>query len=301
MAKAQGSINRMRLEERRLGYAFVTPALLFLFVFIFLSIAYSFYMSFFEWKLFDLGKSKTFVGLKNYLKIFSDEVFGVALGNTLLLTACCLVFELMFGFLIALALWTLKKQLRVIQTLILLPIITSPVIVGLLWRYIYDPQFGLLNYVLKNTLGVTFGWLGDPNLALPSIMITDIWQLTPFVILVLYAGMTSISEDCVEAAQVDGAGFWMTVRSVVLPSIAPMISFCALMRTMDLFKIFDAVFVLTKGGPGYATETVALYTYKTGFTYYEMGYPMALSIVTLLCILALSAGFLRKRKEERAK
>lgn len=291
--------NKLRAAELRMGYSFLLPAVFFLLFFIFVSIVYSFYMSFFEWKLFDLGAEKTFVGITNYLKIFTDEVFGTSLVNTLTIVVACLVVETVLGFLIALTLWTLKKNLRVIQSIILLPMITSPVIVGLIWRYIYDPQFGILNYILRSTTGMqNLAWLGDERLSLFSVILVDIWQMTPFVVLVLYTGMTGISEDCIEAAQVDGARYWKIVRGMILPSIAPLISFAMLIRTMDLFKIFDTIYVMTKGGPGYSTETIALYTYKTGFSYYNMGYAMALSMITLVCIVAISAVYLRKKKVE---
>jgi len=293
--------NKIRMSELRMGYSFLIPTVAFLFFFIFIAILYSFYMSFFEWKLFDLGAQKLFVGMDNYLNFFKDQVFGQSLINTLLIVFFCLTVEIILGFLIALTLWTLKKSLRVIQSIILLPMITSPVVVGLIWRYIYDPQFGILNYVLEKTVGVgNLAWLGSESLSLISVIIVDIWQMTPFVILVLFTGMMTISEECIEAARVDGASYWQTVRSVILPSITPIISFCMLIRSMDLFKIFDTIYVMTKGGPGNSTETIALYTYKTGFSYYNMGYAMALSIITLICIIALSSAYMRRKKRSEA-
>lgn len=287
-------------EERTMGYAFVLPGILFLGLFIFLPIAYSVYMSLFEWKLFDLGKTKTFVGLDNFIKIFSDRVFLTALINTLSIVAVCLVIELILGFIISLSLWNIKKSTKFAQSLILLPMITSPVIVGLIWRFIYDPQFGIVNFVLRNTLGIgNIAWLGDAKTALPSVMLVDIWQMTSFVILVLYAGMTSISSEYIEAAQVDGTTLWQTVRYMIIPSISHYIMLVMMMRTMDLFKIFDTVYVLTRGGPGYATETLSVYTYKTSFQFYDMGYAMALSLVTLICILIISMGYMKRMNKER--
>lgn len=282
-------------SDRVIGYAFSLPAVIFLSFFIILSIFYCFYMSFFDWKLFDMGANKTFVGLGNYLNILKDTVFGTVLKNTLLIVACCLVFETLLGFAIALVLWALKRTLRVVQTIFLLPMITSPVIVALIWRYIYDPQFGILNYVLRNTVGVgNIAWLGDAKYALPSVILVDIWQMTPFTILILYAAMMNINEEWIEAAQVDGAGFFRIVRKIVVPAVLPMTTFVLLMRTMDLLKIFDTIYVLTRGGPGYSTETLAMYTYKVGFSQYNMGYAMALSIVTLLIVLAVSSINIRR-------
>lgn len=286
-------------EERRLGYAFILPGVFFLGFFIFIPILYSIYMSLFEWKLFDLGKVKTFVGLDNFIKIFSDKVFMTAMMNTLTIVAVCLVIEIILGFIISLSLWNIKKSMKVAQSIILLPMITSPVIVGLIWRFIYDPQFGIINYVLKNTIGVgNIAWLGNADTALLSVIIVDIWQMTSFVILILYAGMTSIPNEYLEAAQVDGTTYLQTVRYMIIPSISHYIILVFMMRTMDLFKIFDTVYVLTRGGPGYATETLSVYTYKTSFQFYDMGYAMALSLVSLICILVISISYMKLMKKK---
>ncbi len=284
---------RLQTGKMVIGYSFSLPAVIVLFVFIFLPIAYCFYMSFYEWKLFDLGADKAFVGLDNYLRIFQDDIFGQALGNTIFIVISCIVIETILGFFIALTLWSMKRSLRVLQTIILLPMITAPVVVALVWRYIYDPQFGILNFILKNTIGIgDIAWLGDESTAIFSVIIVDIWQMTPFSILILFAAMMGISEDWIEAAQVDGAAFWQIVRKIIIPTIIPMLLFILLMRTMDLFKIFDTVYVLTKGGPGFSTETLSIYTYKVGFSQYEMGYAMALSMVILIGIMTISCFYM---------
>lgn len=229
---------RVSAEEKRLGYAFILPGVFFLGFFIFIPIIYSVYMSLFEWKLFDLGKVKTFVGLKNFIKIFSDKVFVTAILNTLTIVLCCLVIELILGFIISLALWNMKRSMKVAQSLILLPMITSPVIVGLIWRFIYDPQFGIVNYVLRNTIGVgNIAWLGNADTALLSVIIVDVWQMTSFVILILYAGMTSIPNDYLEAALVDGTTYMQTVRYMIIPSISHYIILVLMMRTMSQVQI----------------------------------------------------------------
>lgn len=292
---------RLHTGNLVIGYSFSLPAVIILFVFTFLPIIYCFYMSFFEWKLFDLGADKLYVGLDNYLRIFKDAIFGRALSNTVLIVVSCIVVETVLGFFIALTLWRMKRTMRILQSIILLPMITAPVVVALIWRYIYDPQFGILNYILRNTVGVgNIAWLGDESTALLSVIIVDIWQMTPFSILILFAAMTGISDDWIEAAQMDGAGFGQIVRKIIIPTITPMILFILLMRTMDLFKIFDTVYVLTKGGPGFSTETLSIYTYKVGFSQYEMGYAMALSIVILIGIMLISGFYMwqSKRVEE---
>ncbi len=290
--------NRTQLNIKRniFGISFSLPVVSFLFVFIFCSIAYCLFMSFYDWSLFDLGASKTYTGFSNYLQMMNDEVFGYALLNTSIITGACLLAETLLGFSIALVLWKIKRPLRIVQAIILLPMITSPVIVGLIWRYIYDPQYGILNWFLHNIGLSTYAWLADEKTALLSVIIVDIWQMTPFTSLILYASMMGISEDLIEAAEVDGAKFWTIVKAIIIPSVIPMLFFILLMRLMDLLKIFDTIYVLTRGGPKYATETLAMYTYKAGFSQYRMGYAMALSIVSLLLILLVAYLVQRLRK-----
>lgn len=284
-------------REGLLGYLFSAPAVIFLALFVLLSILYCLYMSFFDWKLFDLGAEKTFVGLKNYACLFQDKVLHEVILNTAKIVVGCLLIETVLGFIIALVLWMLRKPLRIMQTILLLPMITAPVVVGLVWRYLYDPQFGMLNYVIQKVLGGTgAAWLGDASTALGSVMVVDIWQMTPFTILILYAAMLGICDDWIEAASMDGASFFMIVRKIIIPSVMPMLSFILLMRTMDLMKIFDTIYVLTKGGPGYSTETLAMYTYKVGFSQYNMGYAMALSIFTLLLVILVSSVYIQKQR-----
>lgn len=228
--------------------------------------------------------------------MLQDEVFGYALLNTFIITGTCLLVETVLGFAIALVLWKVRRPLRIVQAIILLPMITSPVIVGLIWRYIYDPQYGILNWFLHSLDVSTYAWLADEKTALFSVILVDIWQMTPFTTLILFASMMGISDDWIEAAQVDGARFFSIVRHIIIPSVIPMLFFVLLMRLMDLLKIFDTIYVLTRGGPKYATETLAMYTYKAGFSQYRMGYAMALSIVSLLLIVLLAYVVNRIRK-----
>jgi multiple sugar transport system permease protein len=168
------------------------------------------------------------------------------------------------------------------------------VITSLLWRYLLDPQFGLISQMMS-LFGHHGGidWLGSSNLALPAVMLVDVWQWTPFVVLVLHAGMLSIPQEHFEAAQVDGAGRLQTLRRIVLPALLPQVLLVLLFRTMDTYRVFDTVFVLTKGGPGTATNTIGLYTYRTGFSFFDMGYSMALSVFILVTVSVISLFYLR--------
>jgi multiple sugar transport system permease protein len=224
----------------------------------------------------------------------------VALRNTVVYVVASVGIELVLGFVIASALFELTRGRRLANSIILLPMIVAPVITALLWRYLLDPQYGLVSRI-STGLGAEKGtdFFGNPDLALGALIAVDIWQWTPFVILILHAGMLGIPDDQFEAAGIDGAGRVRTSYSIVLPAILPQILLVLLFRTMDTYRIFDTVFVLTRGGPGTATETIGLYTYRTGFSYFEMGYAMALSVFILVTVAIISTVYIRllRRRE----
>ncbi len=234
------------------------------------------------------------------MKLFTDPQVLNAVANTVEYVIGSVGVELILGFIIASALFELTKGRKLANSLILLPMIIAPVITALIWRYMLDPQFGLVSQVLA-VLGIKggIGFLGSSQLALPSLMLIDIWQWTPFVVLILHAGMLGISEEQFEAARIDGAGRWRILRSIVIPGIAPQILLVLLFRTMDTYRIFDTVFVLTKGGPGTSTQTIGMYTYQTGFSFFDMGYAMTLSVFILVTVALISSFYLRllRRRE----
>jgi multiple sugar transport system permease protein len=281
-------------ENRIMPYGMILPTLMALLLIIIGPLFYSLFLSLYSWRLTEITKPKTFVFLENYREIILDEVFWTAIKNTIAFVLGTVSVELVLGFAVALLLANITTGRRLASSVILLPMIIAPVVVGLLWRYMYDPQFGIINYALKS-LGMAqeIGWLSREPLALPSVMVVDIWEMTPFVILVLHAGIMALPEELVDAAKVDGASYWQVIRYVIIPFLSPLILLVLVLRTMDTYRVFDVIFVLTKGGPGLATETIGLYTYRRGFIYFHMGYAMALAIVTLVVILVISVFYLR--------
>jgi multiple sugar transport system permease protein len=300
MPQAQAGLGPSKRNQRRLAIAMLAPAVLFVAALILGPLGYSAFLSLYTWSITDINSAKPFAGLTNYRKLFHDPQLVHALHNTVVYVVASVSIELILGFIVALALFQMTKGRRLANSLVLLPMIVAPVITALLWRYIFDPQFGLISQLLS-VFGHKGGvdWLGGEHLALPSLIIVDIWQWTPFVILVLHAGMLSIPEERIEAAQVDGAGHIRVAWSIIRPGVVPQILLVLLFRTMDTYRIFDTVFVLTRGGPGSATETIGLYTYQTGFSYFDMGYAMALSIFILVTVLVISSGYIRllRRRE----
>ena len=280
---------------RRLGSALVALPALILIALIIGPLVYSVVLSLYKWQITDINNpTNDFVGLGNFVTLFTDPTVLVALRNTVVYVIGSVGVELVLGFIIASALFEITRGRRLANSLILLPMIVAPVITALLWRYLLDPQYGLISRIaigLGAPKGIDF--FGSPQLALPALMMVDIWQWTPFVVLILHAGMLGISEEQFEAARIDGAGRVRILRSIVLPAIAPQILLVLLFRTMDTYRIFDTVFVLTRGGPGTSTETIGLYTYRTGFSYFEMGYAMALSVFILVTVALISSVYLR--------
>ncbi len=282
------------LERRVLPYGMILPTLLVLLAIVIGPLLYSLVLSLYAWRLTEINQPKTFILLENYQAILADDVFWNALRNTFAFVIVTVCVELALGFGVALLLANIGRGRRIANSIILLPMIITPVVVGLIWRYMYDPQFGIVNYALKAFAGIQpIGWLGREQTALPSIMVVDIWEMTPFVILVLHAGIMALPEEMLDAAKVDGAAYWQIVRFIIIPFLTPLLLLVIAFRTMDTFRIFDVIYVLTKGGPGRATETIAIYTYEVGFTYFRMGYAMALAIIALLIILIISIFYLR--------
>jgi multiple sugar transport system permease protein len=288
-----------QLDGEGLAYAMLIPAVAVVVLLILLPLVYSVFLSLFDWRLLEINRAKTWAGLDNYLRLFTDRALGVALLNTALFVIGSVAVELALGFVVATALFNINRGRKLANAIILLPMIITPVITALLWRYLLDPQFGLVAQTMS-LFGANGGvdvW-GSSSLALPGLMLVDIWQWTPFVILVLHAGMLSIPIEQFEAAAIDGAGQLRIAWSVVLPALMPQVLLVLLFRTMDTYRLFDTVFVLTRGGPRDATETIGLYTYRTGFSYTQMGYAMALSVLILVTVALISGFYIRLLRRE---
>ena len=281
-----------------LAVGMTSPAVMVVAVLILWPLVLSVWLSLYDWKLLDMNKPKPWVGLENYFRLLTDPALRKALANTVLFVIGSVSVELVLGFIVALALFNIMAGRKLANALVLLPMITAPVITALLWRYLLDPQFGLVAQFLTLAGGKGIDVWGSSTLALPGLMVVDIWQWTPFVILVLNAGMLGIPPEQFEAAAIDGAGQIRLAWNIILPAVMPQILLVLLFRTMDTYRIFDTVFVLTRGGPGTATETLGLYTYRTGFSYTDMGYAMALSLLILVTVAIISYGYIRLLRRE---
>lgn len=243
-----------------------------------------------------VSQDMTFVGLANFVKVLTgDPRFWNAVGNTLFLVVAGVSIQLVAGTGLALLLNEMGRSRSTWVSLFLIPVMIAPVVAGFQFRVILSDSFGPLNYLIKWVSGGRLAgpaWLANPDSALISIMITDIWQWTPFMLLIILAGLQTISVELLEAAEVDGATYWQMFWRIKVPILLPVIIIGILIRVMDTFKTFDLVYLLTGGGPGNATETIAYYTYLNGFKFFSMGYTAAMALVQLVVIVIISRLFL---------
>ena len=285
-------------QQRRDRLIFLVPSMTVLTVLLVYPLAYSLGLSFYNYYL--PVPRTTFVGFDNFRFILGDDAFWEALGVTARFTGAAVAIEVVLGIAVALLLDARIPCRRFVNTVVLLPMAITPAVAGLLMRWMFESNWGLVNYFL-GLVGVRGpGWTGDPAWALWSIIFADVWQNTPFVILVIYAGLQSVPVEPLEAAMVDGASRAQTLAHVVFPFLRPLILFVLIIRSMDAFRIFDQVFVMTGGGPGTTTQTITFYNYVMAFRQLRMGRASALGVITLL-ILSLVIGawiYLLYRREK---
>jgi multiple sugar transport system permease protein len=233
--------------------------------------------------------------LANFARLGSDSFFLTAMAHTFVYAAAALVFEFSIGLGLALLLNTQMRGRGFFRATLLVPMMLPTVVVGVVWRLMLNANFGAINGTLKefglNTESLT--WTASPRLAFLSVIVVDVWQWTPFVFLVLLAGLQAIPQEPYEAALIDGSSRWQTFRYVTLPLLKPAILIALLLRTMDLLRVFDQIFILTEGGPGFATETISLYIYRTAFRFFDFGYAAAMSFVLLALTNVISTIYIR--------
>jgi multiple sugar transport system permease protein len=240
--------------------------------------------------------------LANFTRLATDNFFLSALGHTFVYAVVALTFEFLFGLGLAVLLDRALRGRAIFRAVLLIPMMIPPVVVGVVWRLMLNADFGAINGTLKslgvNTAALT--WTASPKLALASVIAVDIWQWTPFMFLVLLAGLQAIPQEPYEAAMIDGASAWQTFRHVTLPLLRPAMLVALLLRTMDLLRVFDQIFILTEGGPGFATETVSLYIYRAAFRFFDFGYAAAMSFVLLLLTNVISIGYIKLLQSQEA-
>ena len=235
-----------------------------------------------------------FIALENYVKLFENVYFRQAVCNTVLFTVLAVVSEVFLGLLLALYVRSLKKRQKLLRVLILLPYLLPAVTVALIWRMMLSPNYGIANQLLQ-TIGLpVFNWFRDPNTAFGTILVIDIWQNTPFAFLLLYACLQGVPDSQYEAAAIDGAGYFQSFWHVTLPNITGGLALCAMLRTIDTFRLFEKVNILTGGGPANTTSTITQYMYTYGIKTLDFGFASACAIVMTVFVLILSAVYIKR-------
>ncbi len=282
---------RQARSERRMATMLLLPAFAFLLLMTIFPTIYSLWMSMQQYNLSrpDLA---TFVGSRNYWQLLQDDIFWKSVRVTLIFSLAALAIQFAIGFLVANMFDRDRRGMNVLRTLFIIPVFTSPVALGLTWRYMYQPNYGLINHFLEGLGLPRINWLASTDWALPAVIAVDVWQWTPFVALILLAGMQSISPEITEAAELDGLSRFQYLWRIVLPLLLPVIMVVGLIRLIDALKTFDLIYIITRGGPGTATYTLPLHAYSTGFASFLMGQSAAISWVLVIIVNIFATLFI---------
>jgi multiple sugar transport system permease protein len=290
-ATARVSPRRGRSGERSFKYLLAAPSILVLLLIGLFPFVYLVVVSFQGITMLELDTG--FVGLRNYAQLLRDSRLWQALLHTVILTAIALPIELVLGLALAQLFLDPLPGRPVFIALLVLPVVVSPIVSGATWSLMFDNRFGPINQIIGWIAGreTPLLWTINPDLVYPAILAAEVWQWTPFMFLLLLAALANVDSSQLEAAAIDGAGYWRTFRGIVLPAIWPVMAIAILIRVLDLFRLFDIVWALTKGGPGTRTETISVFTYVKGFQQFEISYTaaVALLIIVLLSVAVLTA------------
>ena len=282
-------MHRTRLS----GYLFILPALLIFVLFLVYPLLHTMYLSLTEWAGFDLSKIR-FVGFRNFKLLLPDWIFWKALRNTMIFVFGTTVFLNLFGLALALFLNNELKTTRLVRTLIFIPVLLSPIIVGVMWSRIFDP-FGALNQILEQMgiIKTPVFWLGDRRIALWSIIGATVWQWVGYDMILYLTGLQQIPVELYEAARIDGANNWHLFRHITLPLLKGIATMVILLNLIGGVRIFDIVYVMTRGGPNHNTEVLATHLYTVAFWFNKMGYASVIAVVIL--VISLLFAYLRNR------
>lgn len=296
-ARAKPARSTSRPKGQLVGFYFVLPALLLYAVFFLYPFLRTIYLSMTDW---NGVVTPVFTGLQNYQRLLSDSQMWSSLGNNVIWVVIGTAAPIIIGLFLSVVLWTGARGSLFFRTIYFLPVVVSPVIIGVIWSWIYNPLFGILNYSLRSVGlgGLAKGWLGEPSTALYAVLVTAIWSYIGFCVVVLYSGLQKVDSQLVDAAKIDGANAWTRFRHVIIPQISSVLTMVLVYTVIGGFNVFDLVFIMTRGGPANASEVIASYTYEKAFQENEVGYGAALSMVMTLIALIAAIITLRLRGRE---
>ena len=281
-------MNMMQGQPYRLTpnyWPFVMPALLVVSAVIIFPWLFTIWMSGNSWTL---GQERSFVGLENYINLALDARFWESLWHTLYYTVLSVVLPLFLGTIAALIFDEQFPLRGFLRGVFVMPMMATPVAIALVWTMMFHPQLGILNYFLSLAGIEPQGWIYNQNTVIPSLVLVEVWQWTPLVMLIVLGGLASVPREPYESAEIDGANGWQKFRYLTLPMIGPFLMIAVIIRSIDALKSFDIIYAMTQGGPGTASETINIYLYNVSFSYYNIGYGSAMAIIFFILIVLLS-------------
>lgn len=287
--------------NRLTPYLFLAPAVVVMAVALLYPIGYMVWASFLNWNPSQRIGEADFVGLKNYIDLLGDAAFRESFGVTIKFAAVVVVSEMILGVGLAMLLDRKLRGMTVLRTIFILPMMIAPIVVGLIWRYMYHPSVGIFNRTLKSMGFNPIPWLSDGDWAFASIVIADIWQWTPFIFILSLAALQSLPQSAMEAARIDGATGWQLIWYIKLPLMLPVLIVTALLRLIDAFKVLEVILVMTNGGPGLSTEILALRISRTASEFRELGTAAAMSNLLLILLMALTLAMFAYTKFTEAR
>jgi multiple sugar transport system permease protein len=272
----------------------LAPCFSFVILFAFYPIVYSFFLSLHRIIITIPSMGRPFVGLENYISLFQDRVAGHAFVNTIIFVFVSTFLEILMGLVIALIIHRSFRGRGLVRAAVLVPWAIPTVVASQMWRFIFNDNYGLLNYLLHGSDTSSYSaWLADPVTAFAAIIAADVWKTSSFAALLILAGLQVIPDDLYEAARIDGASAWQRFRRITLPLLRPAILVAVLFRTMDAFRVFDLVFVMTQGGPADSTNVLQFYGYKKIFAEGLMGYGSTISVLVFIISFIISMFYIR--------
>ena len=294
MAK-RNNLSESAVQAKRFSTAMITPTFIVLAIMTVYPLLFTFVYSFTDYNLLGtMSGSVNATGIKNYTDILTDGYFQQSVWNTVKFTILTVVFEMLVGFIMALFVNSLNKGQKIMRTLLLLPYLLPTVTVALIWRMMLSPNYGIVNQFLESLHIPVYNWFSDIETAFGMLVLIDVWQCAPFVFLLLYAALQSVPQSQYEAARMDGAGPLKILFYITIPNIKKSLALCALLRTIDSFRLFDKVNLLTGGGPANSTSTITQYLYNYGIQSFDFGFGSAGAIVMTVIVLILSSFYIRR-------
>jgi len=283
--------------DKHMKGVLVTPSLIFIIVMIIVPLGYNFALSFTDWQM-SLVKAPQFLGLANYKNVLQDERFLNSVWRTIVFSGIAIVIETILGVALAVLINRKFYGRRLVQALMLLPVVATPVAMGMVWQLILEPSIGIGNVIVQ-----ALGFAPRPFLATTSfesmfwLIMIDVWEWTPMVMLMVYGGLMTIPQDPYESALIDGANKWQIFTKITLPLASSSILIAVLMRLIDVVKTYDIIYATTQGGPSFATETINIYGYLNMFAYYRFGKAAAISVLFFIVVMGIGCGFLKVKSK----